>query len=186
MEGTIAEIRMFAGNFAPRNWAFCAGQTIAIASNTAFFSLLGTNYGGDGQTTFSIPDLRGRVPVGTGQGPGLANVVLGEVSGTSSVTLLSANMPSHTHTGTLTASNTTATNPGPGTTDARVLGRSVDRGGTAVPLIYAPAGSALNAPLGAGSVTVGSTGGSQPFSNMQPYLGMNYIICMFGIFPARN
>ena len=100
MEGTIAEIRMFAGNFAPRNWAFCAGQTMAIASNTALFSLLGTTYGGNGQTTFALPDLRGRVPVGTGQGPGLSYISLGEVAGAATHTLTSTEMPAHTHTAT--------------------------------------------------------------------------------------
>jgi microcystin-dependent protein len=187
MEGTIAEIRMFAGNFAPRNWLFCAGQTIAIQSNTAFFSLLGTTYGGNGQTTFQVPDLRGRVPVGTGTGPGLSNYQLGQVSGTESTTLTQSNMPAHTHTATLTASTTTAEAQGPGPSGTnRVLGRALDSSGSVVPLVYAPAGSALNSALGAGSVTLAQAGGNTPFSNLQPYLGMNYIICQFGIFPSRS
>lgn len=184
MEGTIAEIRMFAGNFAPRNWLFCAGQTLSIAQNTAFFALLGTTYGGNGQTTFAVPDLRGRVPVGTGQGPGLANVVLGEVSGTPSTTLTINNMPSHNHTAALNASTSAATAQSP--TAGAVLGRAKDNAGTAVPLIYSPAGSATSVVLGSTSVTTGLTGNSTPFSNLQPYLGMNYIICAFGIFPSRN
>jgi microcystin-dependent protein len=104
MEGTIGEIRMFAGNFNPRTWAFCQAQLLPIAQNTALFSILGTTYGGNGQTTFGLPDFRGRVAVGTGQGPGLPNVQLGEMAGTTTVTLLSTNMPAHNHavTGTVT------------------------------------------------------------------------------------
>src|ERR1700754_404975 len=97
MEGYIAEIRLFAGNFAPRNWAYCAGQIISIAQNTALFSLLGTTYGGNGQTTFALPDLRGRAAVGTGQGGGLTNRVLGEIGGSESVTLLVSNLAPHNH-----------------------------------------------------------------------------------------
>src|SRR4051812_4210500 len=97
-EPFLAEIVMFAGNFAPRGWAFCNGQILSIAQNTALFSLLGTTYGGNGQTTFSLPDFRGRSPVGTGQGPGLATIDLGEVSGAEAVTLLTTQMPVHTHT----------------------------------------------------------------------------------------
>src|SRR5215212_259973 len=97
MEGTIAEIRLFAGNFAPRNWAFCAGQILPIAQNTALFSLLGTTYGGNGQTTFALPDLRGRVAVGAGQGPGLSNISLGQVAGETTHTLISQEIPAHNH-----------------------------------------------------------------------------------------
>src|SRR6478672_10112699 len=97
-EPFLAEIIMFAGNFAPRGWAFCQGQILSIAQNTALFSLLGTTYGGNGQTTFALPDLRGRVPVGTGQGPGLSNYDLGQVSGSESVTLTVSQMPAHNHT----------------------------------------------------------------------------------------
>ena len=100
MEGTIGEIRMFAGNFAPRYWAFCQAQLISIASNTALFSILGTTYGGNGQTTFGLPDFRGRVAVGVGTGPGLSNVVLGEMGGSSTITLTTNNMPAHNHTAT--------------------------------------------------------------------------------------
>ena len=175
MEGTIAEIRMFAGNFAPRNWAFCAGQTMAIASNTALFSLLGTTYGGNGQTTFALPDLRGRVPVGTGQGPGLSYISLGEVAGAATHTLTSTEMPAHTHTATApgAAASTTAT---PGTTVApgpAALGAGVSNNFGAATGNVAPR-------------TIGTAGGSQPHNNMQPYLGMNYIICLYGIFPSRN
>jgi microcystin-dependent protein len=195
VEGYIAQIIMFAGNFAPRNWAFCSGQILSIAQNTALFSLLGTTYGGNGQTTFALPDLRGRVPVGTGQGPGLANVVLGEVSGAPTHTLTINEMPSHNHTATfngstsaLNAATVKATLQAPAA--GALLAKGVDSVGTAVPLVYAPTGTAAPVALGglnvAGTVTVGFNGGSQPFSVMQPYLGMNYVICLFGIFPSRN
>src|SRR5215210_2000666 len=98
MEGYIAEIRLFAGNFAPRGWAFCSGQILSIAQNTALFSLLGTTFGGNGQTTFALPDLRGRVAVGPGQGPGLPAVNLGQVSGEPTHTLIITEMPAHNHT----------------------------------------------------------------------------------------
>ena len=179
MDGTIAEIRLFAGNFAPRNWAFCNGQLLAIATNTALFSLLGTNYGGNGTVTFGLPDFRGRVPVGTGSGPGLSTIVLGQVAGAPTVTLNTLNMPAHNHTvtGSLTmgakngAGNSispTGNYPAQGTTNA-----------------YSNTPDAQMAPL-SGSLTAGVNGGSQPFSIMPPYLGMNFIICMFGIFPSRN
>lgn len=197
MEGTIGEIRMFAGNFAPRSWAFCNNQILSIAQNTALFSILGTTYGGNGQTTFALPDLRGRVPVGTGQGPGLASITLGELAGAPTVTLTVNQMPAHNHTATFTPGSSTlnaatvkATLQNPTGTGA-VLARSVDTAGTgATPAIYAPSGTATAATLAgvnvAGNVTVNPNGGSQPFSNMQPYLGMNYIICLQGIFPSRN
>src|SRR5688500_15190919 len=98
MEGTIGEIRLFAGNFAPRSWAFCSGQILSIAQNTALFSILGTTYGGNGQTTFALPDLRGRVPLSPGQGPGLPNYTLGQMSGETTHTLTQSEMPTHNHT----------------------------------------------------------------------------------------
>lgn len=172
MEGYLAEIRMFAGNFAPRNWAFCQGQLLAIAQNTALFSLLGTTYGGNGQTTFGLPDFRGRVAVGTGQGPGLPSINLGEVSGTPSTTLLVTNMPAHNHTLTPLANSSDATASKPA--------------GKYMALTPAPAYAATQDGTAMGVQTTTISGGSQPFSIMQPYLGMNYIICLFGIFPSRN
>jgi microcystin-dependent protein len=184
MEGTIGEIRQFAGNFAPRNWAFCQNQLLSISQNTALFSILGTTYGGNGQTTFALPDTRGRVMVGTGQGPGLSNVVLGELAGSPSATLTTNNMPAHNHTAQLVASTVKGTLQAPAAGAA--LGKAVDNAGAAVPFIYAPAGSAPAIVLDPASVTTGIAGGSQPFSILQPYLGMNNIICLFGIFPSRN
>jgi microcystin-dependent protein len=168
MEGTIAEIRLFAGNFAPRNWAFCQGQTISISQNTALFSLLGTNYGGNGQTTFQLPNLAGRTAVGTGTGPGLSNIPLGQMAGTETVTLSAAQMPAHTHT--LNANSNTGTTGNPNGA-----------------ILAAAANTYIS---GAPNVTmspqaVGVSGNSQPVPIRNPYLGMNYIICMYGIFPSR-
>jgi microcystin-dependent protein len=180
MEGTIAEIRMFAGNFAPRNWAFCNNQILPIAQNTALFSILGTTYGGNGQTTFALPDFRGRVAVGTGQGPGLSNIVLGELSGTTSVTLTTATMPAHNHVLTGTVSQQ-ANNDNAGLNDTPAGARL----GAATVFTTAAGDLANMAPL-VSTLAVGTNGSSQPFSIMPPYLGMNYIICLFGIFPSRN
>lgn len=179
MEGTIAEIRMFAGNFAPRNWAFCANQILSIAQNTALFSLLGTTYGGNGQTTFALPDFRGRVAVGTGQGPGLPNVNLGELSGAQTVTLTINQMPAHNHalTGNITIQAAADGTLGSDATNRRV-GPGSFYSGSAAELVN------MAAPVS--TLAVGINGGSQPFSIMQPYLGMNYIICLQGIYPSRN
>lgn len=182
MEGTIAEIRMFAGNFAPRTWLFCNGQTISIAQNTALFSLLGTTFGGNGQTTFALPDLRGRVPVGTGTGPGLPNVQLGEVGGLNSVTLLGTNLPAHSHT--VTASGSLACKSGAGNSDTPT--GNIPASSASDEIYAAPAGSTgTMAPMNV-TGTTSSAGSNFPVSVMQPYLGMNYIICQFGIFPSRN
>jgi microcystin-dependent protein len=173
MDPTLAEIRWFAGNFAPRFWAFCSGQLLPIAQNTALFSLLGTTFGGNGTTTFALPDFRGRVPVGTGQGPGLSLVNLGERAGSPSVTLLSTNLPAHNHGGTLQGSSSQGTSVSP--TDARPA--------TTNDATY----SSTAAPVTIGGLQAASVVGSnQPVSIMQPYLGMNYIIALEGIYPSRN
>ena len=164
----LAEIKLFAGNFAPRGWAFCNGQILSIAQNTALFSLLGTTYGGNGQTTFALPDLRGRVPVHPGQGPGLSNVTLGQAAGSENVTLQQTQMPAHGH---LVA----ASNGGAG--GSRPAGNFLAAGGS-----YAAAsdGTTMNPGM------VQNTGGSQPHENRQPYLGLNFIIALEGVFPSRN
>ncbi len=181
MEGTIAEIRMFAGTFAPRTWLFCNGQIMSIAQNTAMFSLLGTTYGGNGQTTFGIPDFRGRVAVGTGTGPGLPNIQLGQVAGTPTATLLTTNMPAHTHpiTGTV---NLQVNNDAAGLTDDA----SNRRFGAIGNVFTSVANDLVSMAPAQSTLAVGVNGGGQPFSIMPPYLGMNYIICQFGIFPSRN
>lgn len=167
-EPFIAQITLFAGNFAPRGWALCNGQILPIAQNTALFSLLGTTYGGNGQTTFALPDLRGRVPVHPGQGPGLSPVGLGEVGGTETVTLTVNEMPLHNHG--IAASNLAATASRPGG-DVPAAGGS-----------YAGSsdGTTMNPAMVLGA------GGSQPHQNRQPYLGLNFIIALEGIFPSRN
>lgn len=200
-EPFIGEIRMVGFNFAPRGWAFCQGQLLSIAQNSALFSLLGTTYGGNGQTTFGLPDLRGRVPVGQGSGPGLQPVVQGEMAGTQTVTLNSTQMPVHNHIAQFTPPATPVTaqvnvtdTVGTLRTAAGNLLAQTPGAGPASALIYAPAdspvsgqlsGVSLTGPIG-GSVTVAAAGGSQPFSVLQPYLGINFIIALEGIFPSRN
>lgn len=171
------------------------GQIMSIAQNTALFSLLGTTFGGNGQTTFGLPDLRGRTPIGTGQGPGLPNVNLGEISGAPTHTLIITEMPAHNHVAvpTLTASPSASTAAATTNTPAAGLVPAVlprMGSGPAATTIngYAPKDDTTSLAPGAvtGSITVGIAGGSQPFSIMQPYLGMNYIIAIEGIFPSRN
>lgn len=174
MEGVMATILMFAGNFAPRNWVFCQGQLMAIQSNTALFSLLGTTYGGDGRTTFGIPDLRGRVPVGTGTGPGLPQIVLGEMAGSPQVTLNTSQLPAHIHGLTVPASSANGTSKEP---DGNILSATAGNQ-------YAAVGAA-DGSYGGVSAT-GITGSNAPINIMNPYLGMNYVICQYGIFPSRN
>jgi microcystin-dependent protein len=192
MEGTIGEIRMFAGNFAPRAWAFCNGQLLSIAQNTALFSILGTTYGGNGQTTFALPNFNGRTAVGTGTGPGLSNVDLGQVSGVENTTLTVGNLPAHNHTATATITGTV--NPkaladaGLGDDPANSF-PAISSGSNKM---YTSSTQAPDATMGASpisatvQVTVGNTGSSQPVNIRNPYLGMNYIICLEGIFPSRN
>ncbi len=183
MEGTLAEIRMFAGNFAPRGWMLCQGQLLSISQWTAVFALVGTTYGGNGQTTFGIPDFRGRIPLGTGNGAGLPSVDLGEMAGVQNTTLILPNLPMHNHTltGALTVkvNNTTAgQNSDP---ENRYLQQSN---------IYTDETGDLN-PMNPGeidysSLQVAINGSNAPFSNQSPFLGINYIFCVEGIFPSRN
>ena len=172
----VAEIKMFGGNFAPRGYALCNGQIMAISQNTALFSLLGTTYGGNGQTTFALPNMQGRAPVHQGNGSGIDPVSLGEMAGETSVTMNTSNLPQHTHPisgavitssnpGETPASNTLFTNSAPNQLYANALGTG-----------------ALN--LAPQSITM--AGGSQPHNNVQPYLAVTFIIAMEGIFPARN
>ena len=175
----MAEIRLFAGNFAPLDWAYCNGALLSIAENSALFSLLGTTYGGDGQVTFALPDLRGRIAVGTGQGPGLSNWDLGQVTGVESVTLLSLNLPAHSHTATGTV--TPFANSGGGNQPSPVNGFNASMPSDT----YA---SATNTVMGSTNFTlnVGIAGGSQPHDNLMPYLALNFIIATQGIYPSRN
>jgi len=169
----LGQISFFAGNFAPRGWAFCDGQLLAISSNDALFSLLGTIYGGDGRTTFGLPDLRGRSPVHAGSGPGLTPRQLGQRFGSETNTLSVAQMPSHNHTGSLKATSTSAN-----TTSAN--GAALATGG-------AYAGRAtLDQTMLAGSVVTGNTGGGQQVNNLQPSLVGHCIIALQGTYPSRN
>lgn len=176
MEGYLAQIIMFAGDFAPRFWALCQGQLLPIQQNAALFSLLGTTYGGNGTTNFALPDFRGRSPIGIGQGFGLSNVVLGEVAGQQQVTLTLSNLPAHTHTGMLSIAATS----NPATTDEAA--GAIPAGGQA---LFA-AGATAASTLGGVTATVGNTGGNQPINIRQPYIVTNFVICLAGIFPSRN
>lgn len=173
----IAQITMFAGNFAPRSWAFCDGQLLPISSNTSLFSLLGTTYGGDGRTTFGLPDLRGRAPIGPRTGPGLTPRSLGQKSGAENTTLSINNMPQHNHTVTVTQ----------GLNSKEAPADSISPVGTAHAQAEAFTTEAADSSLGAPpNVTIGNSGSSQGFNNMQPYLVINFIIALQGIFPSRN
>jgi len=181
MEGTIGEVILFAGNFAPRNWAFCNGQLLAIASNTALFSILGITYGGDGRTTFALPDLRGRVPVSAGTGPGLSTHWLGSRSGTETVTLTHLQIPSHTHSAQSIIE--TPCYAGDGNEDTPAGNYLANDAGR--PKEFNATADSYMAPF-KNFVTIGYTGGSQPHTNMSPYLTLNYIICLQGVFPSRS
>ena len=172
-EPFLGEIRIFAGNFAPRGWAFCQGQLLAISQNTALFSLLGTTYGGNGQTTFALPDLRGRSPVHWGSGPGLPPVSLGEQGGSETVTLIASQMPAHSHAVRASSELANAIAVDNGLPGAKV------RGGLD---IYTASGS----PVALAAGTVSNTGATQPHSNLQPALALSLIIAVEGIFPSRN
>ena len=174
-EPFIGEICIFGFNFAPRGWAFCDGQLLPISQNTALFSLLGTTYGGDGRTTFRLPNLQGAAPLHPGQGPGLSLYRLGQTGGAQAVTLLTSEIPNHQHqalantTGTQTERSTNNTWSTPGT------GRGLN--------IYDPApGSAPQMSAQA----LQASGGSTPHNNMPPYLALNYCIALVGIYPSRS
>lgn len=178
MEGVLAVVTCFAADFAPRGWAYCNGQLLAISTNQALFSLLGTTFGGNGIQTFGLPDLRSRVPVSTGQGGGLTNYVLGQQGGAETASVTINSMPSHTHNGNLTL-----------TIDADSSDGGVPRAVNTYPAklanSYAAAADGVMA-TPTYNVTIGTAGGSVPVSVLSPYLAMNYIICLQGIFPSRN
>ncbi|WP_299890365.1 phage tail protein [uncultured Lacinutrix sp.] len=187
MDPFIGQVMMFGGNFAPRGWAFCNGQLLAISSHSALFSILGTMYGGDGRTTFGLPDLRGRVAKGMGNGPGLSTVTEGEKGGRETVTLTINELPNHNHDGTsLRGTSTMPCNEEDGgTNDA--AGNVLGNAASGTPYNSDPADSALGA-TGAVSITgnTGNTGGQRAFNIDNPYLGVNYVIALEGIFPSRS
>ncbi|MEZ4934531.1 MAG: tail fiber protein [Saprospiraceae bacterium] len=181
----IGEIRMFGGNFAPRSWALCQGQLLAISGNEALFSILGTTYGGDGRTTFALPDLRGRAAVHAGTGPGLPTKTLGARSGNEETTLSVLNLPSHTHAGDMTGTVALGAGAAGTTTGA---GNSLAAAAAANVFIAADpnAAAVLRGNPVAVNVTLANTGNNQAFTNMMPYQVVNYIIALQGIFPSRN
>jgi microcystin-dependent protein len=170
-EPFVGEIRMFSGNFAPRGWAFCDGQLLAVSQNDALFSLLGTIYGGDGRTTFGLPDCRGRVPLHAGSGPGLSPRRLGAKGGAENVTLTVNQLPSHTHS--MRASSAFAISA---SGSGRVLAQSAS-------LLYLR-DSDQNQNMSSASIT--SVGGSRSHTNLQPFLCINFIIALFGIYPSKQ
>lgn len=181
-EPFIGEVKLFGFNFAPRGYATCQGQIIAIAQNTALFSLLGTTFGGNGQTTFGLPDLQGRAPIGQGQGPGLSPYSMGQVGGTETVTITTAQMPMHVHSAIginiripVNTANDDSTAAG------NYIGNSSPNdtfGSVPSPTL------SLGTPVVSGTTSV--AGGSQPTQILSPYLCMNYSIALQGIFPSRN
>ncbi|QJE98144.1 phage tail protein [Luteolibacter luteus] len=194
-EPFIGEIKMFAGNFAPRGYMMCNGQILSIAQNTALFSILGTTYGGNGQTTFALPNLQSRVPIHAGQGPGLSLYVLGEMAGTETVTMTQAQMPAHTHVAVVTpggGNNTISlpcsTNPGDSDSPAGRIpaissaGEEQYTDATSANAQTAPVTVNVSTP----TVTNGISGSNLPVPILQPFLAINYIIAINGIFPSRN
>ncbi len=178
MEGTLATIMMFGGNFAPRAWMYCDGTLLQISQYDALFSLLGTTYGGDGVTTFALPDLRGRIPVGTGTGGGFSAITLGEMAGSESITLTQAQMPAHAHPMTATV-GTSPSNADGSNSPAKVLATPAGN-------LYAPVGSATNTFLAGANVALAAQGGNQPIEIIQPYQVINYVICVEGIYPSQS
>ena len=169
-EPYIGQISMAGFNFAPRGWALCNGQIMSIAQNTALFSLLGTTYGGDGQTTFALPNLQGRVPMHWGNGPGLTPRVIGEVSGEETVTLITTQMPIHSHLLNVSSEDAGVKNP-----TGQVLATT-----TSPTYVAGPIDGTMNPQV------IGPAGGNQPHDNMQPYLAITFMIALVGIFPSRN
>ena len=169
----VAEARIFPFNFAPKGWAFCDGQLLPLSQNTALFSLLGTTYGGDGRSTFALPNMQGNAPMHPGQGPGLSLHDLGETGGSASVTLLASEIPSHSHG--MIAATSTATKSVPS-------GNSLSRASGATPYV-APAGAPI---VQMSDMSLAPSGGDQPHNNMQPYLTLSFCIALQGVFPPRG
>jgi microcystin-dependent protein len=170
----VGEIRMFGGNFAPQGWSFCDGSLLAISQNAVLFDLLGTTYGGDGQQTFGLPDLRGRVPIHQGFSSQLGNLVIGQRSGSENVTLVTNQVPTHSHPAQAA--------PGGDVVSPKNAFWSSDPGGNTA----AYTGPIGNPPTMANAAIGPSSGGDAPHNNMQPFLAISYIISLFGVFPTQN
>lgn len=174
MEPFIGQIMMFGGSFAPRGWAFCDGQLLSISAYSTLFSILGTTYGGDGRTTFALPDLRGRGPIHEGTGPGLSLVRLGQKGGLEHVTLNTTQIPSHSHGHSVAASS------------------PIPRGGsssTPIGNYWAEEGAystSKNTTMAADAISINNTGGSRSHENRSPYLAVNFIVALTGIYPSRS
>ena len=173
----LAEIRIFTGNFAPKGWALCNGQLMPISQNTALFSLLGTTYGGNGTSNFALPNLQGCAPMHPGQGPGLSLHDLGETAGEQNVTLLQTEMPQHSHVVNCESGAGNSLTPASNSWSATI---GIGRG--AAPADYAPAGNGV----GMSPLATSIAGSGLPHNNMQPFLGLTFIIALQGIFPARS
>jgi microcystin-dependent protein len=182
-ESGLGEIKMFAGNFAPRDWALCDGQLLSINQHQALFAIIGTIYGGDGRTTFGLPDLRGRVAIHQGTGPGLRSIRLGERGGVETNTLSLSQLPAHTHSAQIEGKAYMASGDGVNSNEpgGNYLGSTEEN-------IYTDQGTTKMAPLDITdlSIKMNAAGQSQPVNNMQPYVAVNYIICLDGTFPSRN
>lgn len=176
----IGVIFAHSGSFAPRDWAFCQGQLLSISENDTLYALLGTTFGGDGQNTFGLPDLRGRVPIGQGQGPGLSNYVIGQMSGTENVTVLSTQMPAHTHLVNVVNSQGDAAVP---TSSSYIAGTYSGSGGSASPVTFY---GATSSGVTLAATSISAAGNSFPINIVQPILATQYIISLYGIFPSRN
>jgi microcystin-dependent protein len=178
MDPFIGQIIMFGGNFAPRGWAFCSGQLLPIAQNTALFSILGTIYGGDGRTTFALPELRGRAAIHAGNGPGLTSRALGQRGGSETNTLTTNNLPSHNHNPQLRAESAAGSSGNPTNNLLGVVVTGAD--------IYAPPVPAAEVNMSGDGIVSSNVGNNTAVNNMQPYLAVNYIIALVGTFPSRN
>jgi microcystin-dependent protein len=188
-EPFLGEIKMVGFNFAPRGYALCNGQLLSIAQNTALFSLLGTTYGGDGQTTFALPNLQGRVPIHQGQGAGLSDYTIGQTGGEETHTIINTEMPLHNHTATATTTVTVTPSANSGAPNAASPANNflANSGRTNIYTSTAPdVNMGSNPATATTSVTVQSSGGSAPHNNLQPYLCINFVIALEGIFPSRN
>lgn len=186
MEPFIGQIMLFAGTFAPRGWAFCDGQLLPIAQNATLFSIIGTTYGGDGRTTFALPDLRGRAPIGPRHGPGLSDYRLGQAVGRESLTLTTNELPAHTHPTQLSLSFAPPAHTGAGDSDHPSPTATPAATGGVLAYSNSPADTTLAGGAVSGQVTVGNTGGNQPVDIRPPRLAVNYCIALVGLFPSRD